>query len=625
MIKKQNDLIHAQTNLSKAILGAQARSTLPSRNITPFGGDPLEYGRFLKSFEFGVEAKTDSYRERLYYLEQYTTGEVQQLVRSFFSVQPSQQAYLDAWGAIMNRYGNRHKMAEAFMKKAEKYPIYGDINARPNDTMKKGSRPFKSGPRVLASSTKEGGDDKCVYCSKDNHTIAQCRQLRGKPVVERLDFIRKQNYCFGCLKRAAHRRTDCRCKLKCDVCQRRHPTVLHDDDYKPVSYPSKSPSATTQSKDSSNTTDATSGVIGAGSNRPAQTVVSVIVRSKTTGITVKTNALLDEGSDAVFCTEELMNKLRTEGHKTQLRVQTLTGESLIPSHKLVNLEVMDCHGDNTIKLPQVYTCAKLPASQSHAPTKEDLKAYPHLHGVPLPEFKGDVEILIGNNVPEALEPWEIIHSENQGPFASRTLLGWVVHGLAKVHDGQSSIPVYRTMVDDETTRCLRDLYNHDFPERIIEDVANPSLEDERFMQYVTGSVCKDDGHYQIGLPLKNQEVQLPSNRPLVEQRLKHLKGKLAKNKEFRGDYQNFMKETVRNGYAERVPDEELQRDDGRLWYIPHHGVLPSAEKEDTSGIRLCGKLQRCFPKPGAITGAGSNKLAVWSHAAFPPRKDCLDG
>lgn len=34
----------------------------------------------------------------------------------------------------------------------------------------------------------------------------------------------------------------------------------------------------------------------------------------------------------------------------------------------------------------------------------------------------------------------------------------------------------------------------------------------------------------------------------------------------------FMEDVIDRGYAERVPPEELQQSDGRVWYIPYHAV-----------------------------------------------------
>jgi len=37
-------------------------------------------------------------------------------------------------------------------------------------------------------------------------------------------------------------------------------------------------------------------------------------------------------------------------------------------------------------------------------------------------------MLIGTNAPKLLEPWEIVNSRGGGPYAIRTVLGWVING-----------------------------------------------------------------------------------------------------------------------------------------------------------------------------------------------------
>ncbi len=69
-------------------------------------------------------------------------------------------------------------------------------------------------------------------------------------------------------------------------------------------------------------------------------------------------------------------------------------------------------------------------------------------------------------MPSAIEPCEIIHSENDGPFESRTLLGWVIHGVP-AQEASSSVAVYRVKMAEEMNQQLKDLYNMDFSERVI--------------------------------------------------------------------------------------------------------------------------------------------------------------
>lgn len=86
------------------------------------------------------------------------------------------------------------------------------------------------------------------------------------------------------------------------------------------------------------------------------------------------------------------------------------------------------------------------------------------------------------------------------------------------------------------------------------------------------SVKLIDGHYCIGLPLKNKDITLANNRTVAVQRVECLKRKLLKNQDFHNDYTKFMAETLEKGYAEEIPVSEVQKDSGRIWYIPHHGV-----------------------------------------------------
>lgn len=59
---------------------------------------------------------------------------------------------------------------------------------------------------------------------------------------------------------------------------------------------------------------------------------------------------------------------------------------------------------------------------------------------------------------------------------------------------------------------------------------------------------------------------------MAEQWTLNLIRKFKKDEVFATEYKGFMDEVIKKGYAEKVPQEQLRRNDGRLWYIPHHGV-----------------------------------------------------
>ena len=56
-----------------------------------------------------------------------------------------------------------------------------------------------------------------------------------------------------------------------------------------------------------------------------------------------------------------------------------------------------------------------------------MENWPHLQGrIILPRIASKVDLLIGVDIPEALEPKGIISSENGGNYAARGELGWTV-------------------------------------------------------------------------------------------------------------------------------------------------------------------------------------------------------
>ncbi len=71
---------------------------------------------------------------------------------------------------------------------------------------------------------------------------------------------------------------------------------------------------------------------------------------------------------------------------------------------------------------------------------------------------------------------------------------------------------------------------------------------------------------------------MPNNRCIAEQRAMSLKRKFQRNKEYHQEYVHFLNDVIKNGYAERVPQHQLNGTEGKIWYIPHHGVYHPKKK-----------------------------------------------
>lgn len=97
----------------------------PLPEIKRFGGDPLEYRRFIRQFHAKVVINTKDDDERMNYLEQMTHGEAGRVV-SGFSHMDGKRAYKAAMNQLEERYGDDELIVTTFIKKALEWPQVKD-------------------------------------------------------------------------------------------------------------------------------------------------------------------------------------------------------------------------------------------------------------------------------------------------------------------------------------------------------------------------------------------------------------------------------------------------------------------------------------------------------------------
>ena len=104
----QHDIAHSAAkimqNWKKLVIDQQKRFSLPPREVTPFDGSPLESAPFWRSFQRCIEDKTESSKDRLYYLEQFTKGQPNELVRSCM-LMDADEGYEEAKRLLKRKYG----------------------------------------------------------------------------------------------------------------------------------------------------------------------------------------------------------------------------------------------------------------------------------------------------------------------------------------------------------------------------------------------------------------------------------------------------------------------------------------------------------------------------------------
>ena len=225
----------------------------------------------------------------------------------------------------------------------------------------------------------------------------------------------------------------------------------------------------------------------------------------------------------------------------------------------------------------MYSKIKMPVSSKHIPTDDDIVQWKHLGVVPIPRIDSNFGLLIGNNVPDAFTPLEIITGPHGSPHAVHSLLGWIIWNVVRTNADNVSVNKVEIMALQELEELhqLSQFYqrsvNLDFPGWLPQERIEHSI-DKCFLEKVTSSLEFVDGHYRMVSPFRNETVLLPNNAMQAVRWLSSLQHRLQKDSELLEDYTAFMDNIIAKGFVELVPKSEFHRDDGRVWFIPHYRV-----------------------------------------------------
>ncbi|GAA6081464.1 uncharacterized protein LOC117538615 [Tachysurus ichikawai] len=111
-----SNVMQRQDKIAEPLILQQKHTLLPSREIPVFGGDPLNCYSFMQAFEYGMEEKTDNCRDRLYYLEQFTSGQSKELVQSCLHMD-ARRGYAEAKRLLKLNFGDEVKITSAYIEK----------------------------------------------------------------------------------------------------------------------------------------------------------------------------------------------------------------------------------------------------------------------------------------------------------------------------------------------------------------------------------------------------------------------------------------------------------------------------------------------------------------------------
>jgi len=386
----------------------------------------------MRAFKTIIEACVSSNKERLYFLNKYTTGKANDVIKGFVTL-TSYDSYMGAKNLLPQRFGDPRRVSNAYKSHlknwlqigecqsndlqafsdflgqceeamismkflsdldsvevlkqvSSKLPSYSGVKwcrhafelkkmhgrtitfhdlvkfveteaglatdpvfsphvlkserKKPSEKDKKaGHKTQKQPPNLNSMVTTTGGPSKtntcssvqkgqsnsvvCPACTKA-HTLSSCDEFKKKTVKERLNFIQSEGLCFSCLSKG-HYSKNCRKRLTCQTCGKRHPTILHNDqENKTESEDSMEPNVNPDQ--SSSNTSSVCHTVGKWNSVTNSLILPVWLYHKDSPEKkVLAYALLDDSSNSTFIKCDTIHDLGLKGPEIKLNLYTMLG------------------------------------------------------------------------------------------------------------------------------------------------------------------------------------------------------------------------------------------------------------------------------------------------------------
>ena len=438
----------------------------------------------------------------------------------------------------------------------------------------------------------------------------------------------------------------------CSICHKRHLTALH---IKPA--PRRQDKANTPE---ACTSTACTQVCGEEETGRSCTRIVLVNASHQSNPARKltTYAVLDDQSSDVFISDALLHNLGISAPEVDLQVNTIVGSNTIRTKKVTGIFIQDTETKYApIKVPFAYSTEYIPASHEDIATPQVAKHWKHLsHIADKIPHRPDIEIglLIGRNVPAAFQPISVISGNEEEPWAKQYKFGWTIIGrvckdkepisnaasvnrvtvereiLLDCEDISETAPLIiknpMSSKDLTTPKQIREMMELDYTEihhsrKIHGTEQVESMEDRRFREILTKGLHKNaEGNWEAPLPFKTYTVILPHNKGHCLRRLLSLKRRFLNDNKLKDDYLAFMKKTLDNGHASRVPVDQLATAKGKAWFLPHFHVYHLRKPDQIRVVFDCSAVygNESLNKH-LLQGPDSAELLDWRVDPLPKR------
>ena len=200
---------------------------------------------------------------------------------------------------------------------------------------------------------------------------------------------------------------------------------------------------------------------------------------------------------------------------------------------------------------------------------------------------GEIDVLIESNFYLSVVTGDTIRGDH-GPVTINSKLGWLLSGVVDTMKARQISHAHVVITGDPANPLQDDdvLVNsfRRFWEVESFGIVNPSSTSSESTLFLP-SLVFENGCYEVGLPWKNIQLGVPNHLSLCENRLRSLLRRLQTRPRMLSEYDNIIREQLRQGIVEYVRSQEKPKSfSGDYHYLPHHGVI--RQDSETTKLRI---------------------------------------
>ncbi|XP_059061322.1 uncharacterized protein LOC131854209 [Achroia grisella] len=416
----------------------------------------------------------------------------------------------------------------------------------------------------------------CGKC-KENHDIFSCKEFIKLDPVMRTEYIKKERLCFNCL-RPGHSVKFCRYRMRCDICNRKHHTLIH------ITKPNLETinNETEEIRTPDNQTMSQHNILSHVSIRGRVSLLATaLVNLETSRGPQIVRAFIDPCSEESFISEAVVKRLQLKCKDVEGQVSAV-GQMSTPFKHAAEIELSSRMNKNYKLKCTAYVIKHV--TDIMPATRINYEHWTHFSGIELADptyhTPGNVDLLLGVHVYTDILMSGVLKRKQGEPIAQQTYLGWIISGGEAVE----RLPNKGQIISMHLSVTLDNMLQRFWECESLESENKNTLtsQEARAEEIYEKTVMRDEqGRYVVSLPFVRDNPILPENsREIAMRRLRGLERRLAGNENLKREYDNVLKEYITLNHMELVKDER-EKD---TVYLPHHAVF--RDDKTTSKVRV---------------------------------------